>query len=581
MGKINFSEVFNIDSFKKMSESLYEASGIPVGLIDVDGTIYIKTGWQDICTKFHRVHPTACSRCLVSDKYINDHLKDGRYIEYKCLNNMWDIGVPIIIYGQHVATIFMGQFFYKDEEVDVEFFKRQAREFNFDEEQYIAALSKVPRWSRKKVKSILDYYLALVTTLAESGVRQLEYESSQKELAKNQKYLDTIFNSVNDAIFINDFNGNIVDANRRSYFMFNYPEDQLKKMNIIDMISSKSGITKEKMLKTFNKATNTRPIVLECICKTKNNDEFWAEFNISAIKFEKKEEIVVSIRDITDRKLSELALQEEAYELENLRTEFFANISHELRTPLNIIFGAIQVIGVEIENKEKTIDKAKILNNLSVEKQNCFRLLRLINNLIDSTKLDSGYFELNMVNCNIVNIVEEITLSVADYINNNNLDLIFDTEIEEKIMACDLDKIERIMLNLLSNAVKFTPDGGKIFVNIIDGEEYITITVEDTGIGIPSQKLNVIFDRFRQVDKTFIRRHEGSGIGLSLVKSLVEMHNGTIYVESKYGIGTKFSVKLPVKVLNDGSLGQWDENKASSKENYVERIKIEFSDIYK
>ncbi|MEQ8199093.1 MAG: ATP-binding protein [Clostridiaceae bacterium] len=144
-----------------------------------------------------------------------------------------------------------------------------------------------------------------------------------------------------------------------------------------------------------------------------------------------------------------------------------------------------------------------------------------------------------MVNCNIVNIVEEITLSVAEYIKSNHLNLIFDTDIEEKIVACDLDKIERIMLNILSNAIKFSDLGGNIFVNIYDGKKFITITIEDTGIGINEDKLNIIFDRFRQIDKSFTR-NEGSGIGLSLVKSLVEMQGGTILVESKYGAGTKF-----------------------------------------
>ncbi len=135
------------------------------------------------------------------------------------------------------------------------------------------------------------------------------------------------------------------------------------------------------------------------------------------------------------------------------------------------------------------------------------------------------------------------------------------------------------MLNLLSNCIKFTDDDGSIFVNIFDGEEYITLSVEDTGIGIPEEKVEIIFDRFRQVDKSFTRNYEGSGIGLSLVKSLVEMHDGTISVESKYGVGTKFTIKLPVKVLNKS------KEKANISNNIintcVEKINIEFSDIYK
>lgn len=186
-----------------------------------------------------------------------------------------------------------------------------------------------------------------------------------------------------------------------------------------------------------------------------------------------------------------------------------------------------------------------------------------------------------MINCNIINVVEEITLSAAEYINSNNLTLTFDTDIEEKIIACDLDKIERIMLNILSNAVKFTDPGGNIFVNIFDGEEFITILIEDTGIGMPKDKLDTIFDRFRQIDKSFTRNHEGSGIGLSLVKSFVEMQGGKISVESKCGVGTKFCIKLPVRVVDDNNSEQNVKLLNSNLSNYVERIKVEFSDIYK
>ncbi|MBL4930386.1 PocR ligand-binding domain-containing protein [Clostridium paridis] len=580
MGKLNFSELVNVRALEKMAESLYAISGIPVGIIDVDGTIYVKIGWQDICTKFHRGHQETNDRCTLSDKSINENLVKGKYIEYKCLNNMWDIGVPIIIAGEHLATIFMGQFFYDDEEIDRDFFYNQALQFGFDVEAYMEALDRVPRYSKKKVQDIIGYYQGLVNTLAESGLRQLVYEGSKKELAKNQKYLYTIYNSVNDAIFVHDFYGEIIDCNHTATTMFGYSNVELINMNINDLMSEKSILTKIQLMQSFQKARKNDAIVFECIFTTKDGNEFWVELNTSVIKFDENEDIITTIRDITDRKLAELASQKEAYELENLRTEFFGNISHELKTPLNIIFGVTQIVEMEMQNKDKPIDREKVLNNLKIEKQNCFRLLRLINNLIDSTKLDSGYFELNMVNCNIINVVEEITLSVAEYINSNNISLTFDTDVEEKIIACDLDKIERIILNLLSNAVKFTPAGGDIFVNILDGKEYITITVEDTGIGIPPQKLNIIFDRFRQVDKSFARNHEGSGIGLSLVKSLVEMHGGDIDVESKYGIGTKFIIKIPIKIADNITREESNKQVNSMIDNCVERIRIEFSDIY-
>ena len=211
-------------------------------------------------------------------------------------------------------------------------------------------------------------------------------------------------------------------------------------------------------------------------------------------------------------------------------------------------------------------------------KQNCYRQLRLVNNMIDITKLDAGYFELNLQNCNIVNVVESVTLSVSEYIRVKSIKLIFDTDIEECIISCDPEKIERVILNILSNSIKFTKPGGSMNVNMYDKGENIIISIKDTGIGIQNDKLDIIFDRFRQVDRSLTRKQEGSGIGLSIVKSLVELHEGKISVLSEFGKGTEFIIELPVKVITkDNSICEVFEDESQER---IKRIHIEFSDIY-
>lgn len=577
MIKYTFSDLININALRKMSENLYAATGIPIGIKDPDGNILLRIGWQDICTKHHRMNEATNKRCMDSNNYLREHIRDGGYAAYKCLNNLWDIAVPIIISGEHIATVVLGQFFYEDEEVDVEYFRLQAKQFGFEEKEYIEALERVPVYSKQKVEYIMEYYCGLVMTLSESGLRQLEYESSQRELESNRLYIDTILNSVNEAILVNDIDGNIIDVNRTATDMFGYTYEELTNMNIKDIISKNSPYTTEKVFELIN----SNPHPFELILKNKICMEFWVEANVSITKLGDKNRIIATVRNISERKKAEMAMRNEAHELEKLRTEFFANISHELRTPLNIILGTIQIDQLTMGDETKPINRKKILKNINIARQNCFRLQRLINNLIDSTKLDSSNFELNMINCNIVNVVEEITLSVAEYINGSGLNLVFDTDVEERIIACDPDKIERIMLNLLSNSVKFTNSGGKILVNVFNGENLITITIKDTGVGIPEDKLGIIFDRFRQVDKSFTRSHEGSGVGLSLVKSLVEMHGGTIEVNSVYGLGTKFTIKIPVKVFSSENVERNKKIINNTIKNNVERINIEFSDIYK
>jgi signal transduction histidine kinase len=269
-------------------------------------------------------------------------------------------------------------------------------------------------------------------------------------------------------------------------------------------------------------------------------------------------------------------LLKEAMEYDQLKSEFFSNISHEFRTPINVILGTLQLMEMQGLPSNPLSSDEKSMRRIKVMKQNCYRLLKMTNNLLDITKIEAGFFEITLHNYNIVQVIEDITLSVAEYTENKGLKLIFDTDIEEKVMAVDADKIERIMLNLLSNAVKFSKTGGRISVNIQNNVHTVCIIVSDTGIGIPENKLNIIFERFRQVDSSLSRDYEGSGIGLALVKNLVELHGGRISVKSDYGENTEFRIELPVKLIDE------DINlmPISNKHNYVQRLTMEFSDIY-
>ena len=309
------------------------------------------------------------------------------------------------------------------------------------------------------------------------------------------------------------------------------------------------------------------------------------------IPFKMKDNIkcsLFSFRDITATKRAitleeevkaNQKLLEEIQQYDKLKTHFFSTVSHEFKTPLNIILGAIQLFNLKHRNIKDCPNYADTMRHTDMMMQNCYRLLRLINNLIDINKMDSGFMSIEFANRNIVKVVEDITISVAEYAKLHEIELVFDTEIEEKVIACDADKLERVMLNLLSNAMKFTDKGGKIFINIFCHEDFIKITVKDTGIGIPENMKDAIFDRFRQVDSSLRRKREGSGIGLSLVKLLVEAHGGEISVQSELGKGTEFTIEIPVRLL-EGETIVFEEVAATKEQSNVERINIEFSDIY-
>ena len=264
-------------------------------------------------------------------------------------------------------------------------------------------------------------------------------------------------------------------------------------------------------------------------------------------------------------------------EMERLRLEFFANLSHELRTPLNLIFSSLQTL--ELLEKDSLEKNVRLKNYIEIINQNSKRLLRLVNNLIDSTKFDCGFYKYNPKNQDIVCFMENIAMSVAEFAKQNDINLIFDTNVEEKVIAFDLEKLERTILNLLSNSIKYTNSQGNIDVILNDCGDTFNITVKDNGIGIPKDKLPVIFDRFKHVEDRLRKRSEGSGIGLSLVKDLVKIQGATIKVKSEVGVGSEFTVKLPCKVLKEEDYV--NETYCDDTSNgLVTRMNIEFSDIY-
>ena len=268
-----------------------------------------------------------------------------------------------------------------------------------------------------------------------------------------------------------------------------------------------------------------------------------------------------------------------AVEIESLKSEFFANLSHEFKTPLNIILSTVQLVMNYIEVNNEYPDYNMFNKCLSNIKQNSYRILKIANNLIDMSKIDGNFYSINMGNYNIVEVVENIVQSLAEYMKDNKRNIIFDTIEEEIITACDPDQIERIILNVLSNAMKFTSHGGNIYVDmeVNDRCNKVIIKISNDGEKINFEDRLRIFERFTQSESLLTRRTEGTGIGLTLVKSLVKLHNGEVYVNTEFEEGTQFCIELPIRKIKKFKNNNVREKSIVSK---VEKFNIEFSDIY-
>lgn len=238
---------------------------------------------------------------------------------------------------------------------------------------------------------------------------------------------------------------------------------------------------------------------------------------------------------------------QESYEKNQLKSNVFADLSHELKTPINVICSNIQLFEKCLADEPKgLIESDKYLKSME---RNCYRLIKLVNNIIDTNKIELGYMKIEVKNYNIIPFIEEMVMSINAYALQKEITLTFDTEVEELVMACDIDKIEKIMFNLLSNAIKYTPIGGEILVDISHHVGNIYVTLQDTGEGIPEVLHESIFNRFTQNKGEYHEKYNSSGIGLALVKSLVELQQGSIWIDKEYKDGCKIIFTLPINIL--------------------------------
>ena len=426
-----------------------------------------------------------------------------------------------------------------------------------------------PKYNQDTLFEEIAYKIAmLIKNYRLSQELKLENQKRKESEEELSLYLDV---SVDLKATLN-IHGCIIKANDSWEKVLGWSKAEIKAMHYSDLIHPDDISILEFLYDPIYIVEEIKYLTIRLLCK--DNTYKWIELSL---KYVKDKNVFMSTGiDVTSRKEVEVEKKklEEAIHLESIRNEFFGNISHEFKTPLNIILGIVQLIdkNIELDN----ITKENLIRHVDIMKQNSYRLLRLVNNLIDISRIDIGYYNLQPSNYNIVKVIEDITLSIAEYVKHKKINLIFNTDVEEITLACDPDKIERVMLNLLSNAIKYTDDNGDIYVSLNKVNEDVVVSVKDSGVGIPNDKLELIFDRFGQANDILSRRCEGSGIGLSIVKSIVEMHGGKIEVFSEIGKGSEFVFNIPIKILEEENVILTCDN----KDYHVEKCNIEFSDIY-
>lgn len=464
--------------------------------------------------------------------------------------------------------------------------KGQKAKYVYDDKEYYLHFNAIPLFDENG-----EFEMGVIVT---HDITELV--KSNKLISSQKKELEIIFDNMYDKLAIIDSSGNYIKKNKA----FNNSINKYSNMPLDRVGESIDNCQKyyndndvELVREEFPafRVLNGETVKEQRVVIKGEHEKVYLDFNGVPIFDENgifhfgiliSHDITHIIQNNNRIKLEQqLAIKAEQEKLEiakktlAMKDEFISLISHEFKTPLNVIYSAIQLIECayndEIPNKVKGL-----IQNI---KQNTFRQLRLVNNLLDITRLNAGQFKLNIENIEIVSFARQITESVKLYSNQKHINIIFNCNLGYKNIATDDEKLERIILNLLSNAIKFTNEGGTVSVSLDENKEtnMIIIEVSDTGMGIPKDKQELIFERFGQVDSNLSRHAEGTGIGLSLVKKLVAVLNGKIELESEQDKGSTFRIILPANYYI-----QEDKNRAflDGDNRLVNALNVEFSDIY-
>lgn len=350
----------------------------------------------------------------------------------------------------------------------------------------------------------------------------LERYEAHNIISTQKKEIESILLGIGEGVII-------IDKNKK-IFLINPVCKRLLGIKDEEMLSKKEHSSIIEVMERASRAEGELFITEEVEYRKKLNiGEVVKVFNIVASRINDENEnlfaVAAVIRDITEEK-----------SINKLKNEIIANVSHELRTPLTSIVNSIYLLEMDGLSQKQT-------KFIDIIKRNTQRLLRVINNLLDISRIESGMLSLKMEVVNIPHLIEDSISIVKGTLISKKIELKIDIEPHFPEVYGDVEGIVHILTNLISNAIKFTEEGGRITISCKSKDDDVYISVEDTGIGIPSSFLDKIFNKFQRA--TTADKIEGTGLGLVIVKHFVNMHHGRIHVESELGKGTKFTVSIP------------------------------------
>ncbi|MFA5079399.1 MAG: PAS domain S-box protein, partial [Dehalococcoidia bacterium] len=356
IGKLELADILDIDAIQSIMDDFHRLTNISAWILDLEGKILVSTGWRDICTRFHRVNPETCTNCVESDTQLSEGVAPGTFKIYKCKNNMWDLVTPIAVGNKHIGNLFLGQFLFDDEAVDDALFRSQARRYGFNEEEYLAALERVPRLSRQTLDSAMAFYSKfahMISTLSHSNIQLARSLTEKNNLLSALQASETQYRllaeHITDAVVLLDMNLKSTYLSPSVERARGFTAQEIKQIPLDKQMTPESfKIVSDLLMKELPKMEadpNYNPVhTLELELYRKDGSTLWAENKLSVIRDEngKAISILAESRDITDRKLAQIALVESE--------EKYRSLFH--RAPIGIAVTTTDGIVIEINNAQ-------------------------------------------------------------------------------------------------------------------------------------------------------------------------------------------------------------------------------------
>lgn len=564
LSSLDLSDMIDTKAIQSLMDDFYRVTKIGIGIIDLSGEVLVSTGWQDICTKFHRVHPETLKNCTESDIYLSKDVPLGTFRLYHCKNNLLDISTPIVLGGKHLGNIFLGQFVFDEEVLDHEYFRNQARRYGFDEEEYLAALDRMPRWSRETVYAAMNFYskfASLVSSLYYANIKLArtlsERDGLLEKLSESEKKYRAFFENAPLGIFRSTPEGRLLEVNPALANLLGYdsPDAAMSEIHsIAHQVDMRPEIRQAVMIDQWRLPQTTKQ---ENLFRRRNGTEFEANLYLSTIRDEEGKALFLEgiVEDISQLKKTEEERRhleerlQRAEKMEALGT-LAGGVAHDLNNVLGIVVGYSELLLLKLDESSPVRSKAlEILNGGQ-------RAAAIVQDLL--TLARRGVSARKILNLN--KIIEECRKS-PEFIQLLSLHptIRIKTDFEPNLLNLLGSSVHlmKSVFNLVANAAEAMPNGGTITIETqnhyldkpvwgydeVKEGDYVVLSISDTGEGIAASDLKRIFEPF--YTKKIMGR-SGTGLGLAVVWGTVKDHLGYINVESKEERGTTFTLYFPV-----------------------------------